>query len=393
VVLATAIVGLVATIPGQTMGVSVVLDRIIEDLGLSRSSVSGAYTLGTLGGAAVMPFFGRWLDVHGPRRAGSVVVLLFGLACLLTSTVHSWLWLLGAFTLLRALGQGALSMISTQAVNLWFLARRGMALGIAGVGMAAGNALVPLGMERLSAVTNWRTTYQVCGVVLLVLVLPLVGSFLRRHPEAFGLHPEGASVPAESSGKGPQMYLREARRTGVFWAILLSGALTSTFGTALIFHNFAIVGQHGLDRAAAALVFAPLAVVAAITNLGTGIAADRTPPARLIPLSMLVMAGASVMALFAGSGPMVLVYGGLIGAAMGIQGSIGSVAYAHYFGTKHLGEIKGLTFMVGVAGSAVGPSIFALLYDGTGSYVVPAALSAALACVVGFASVLLQRGR
>jgi hypothetical protein len=47
------------TAPGQTVGVAVVVDPMIADLGVSRSQISAAYLVGTLVGATLLPTAGR----------------------------------------------------------------------------------------------------------------------------------------------------------------------------------------------------------------------------------------------------------------------------------------------------------------------------------------------
>ncbi len=71
--LAAATLGMFMTAPGQTLGVSVFLDRIIADLGLTRSTVSLLYTIGTLTGALALPWVGRFIDRRGPR-VGVIVI-------------------------------------------------------------------------------------------------------------------------------------------------------------------------------------------------------------------------------------------------------------------------------------------------------------------------------
>lgn len=50
-----AAICLAMTAPGQTVGVSVFVDPMIEALSLSRSQVSLAYLIGTLTGATTLP--------------------------------------------------------------------------------------------------------------------------------------------------------------------------------------------------------------------------------------------------------------------------------------------------------------------------------------------------
>jgi hypothetical protein len=55
--------------PGQTIGVSVFVDPFIDELGLSRSSVSTAYLIGTMVAALGLPMVGTQIDPseHGGR--------------------------------------------------------------------------------------------------------------------------------------------------------------------------------------------------------------------------------------------------------------------------------------------------------------------------------------
>src|SRR5690625_3802880 len=123
--LVAATIGMMMTAPGQTLGVSVFLDHIVADLNLSRSTVSLLYTFGTLTGALSLPFIGRFIDRHGPRVGVVVISTLFALACAFMGLVNGLLMLLIGFVLIRALGQGALSLVSVHAVNVWFVRRRG----------------------------------------------------------------------------------------------------------------------------------------------------------------------------------------------------------------------------------------------------------------------------
>lgn len=56
------------TAPGQTAAVSVFIDPMIAEIGVSRSAISAAYLVGTLTGALAMPMVGRLLDRFGIRQ-------------------------------------------------------------------------------------------------------------------------------------------------------------------------------------------------------------------------------------------------------------------------------------------------------------------------------------
>jgi len=74
--------GLIMTSPGQTYSISVFVEYFIGDLGLSRSSVSTIYTVSTLIGSFALPVVGGQIDRRGVRLMMTVIVVLFGLACI-----------------------------------------------------------------------------------------------------------------------------------------------------------------------------------------------------------------------------------------------------------------------------------------------------------------------
>ena len=67
VILFAGTLGLVMTSPGQTYAISIFIDHLINDLGMSRSLVSTLYTTGTMTASIALPLVGRQIDRHGRR--------------------------------------------------------------------------------------------------------------------------------------------------------------------------------------------------------------------------------------------------------------------------------------------------------------------------------------
>ena len=59
--------GILVSIPGQTMGMAVFTDHFIDALGLSRTELSLAYLVGTVGSSLFLTRAGRWYDWLGGR--------------------------------------------------------------------------------------------------------------------------------------------------------------------------------------------------------------------------------------------------------------------------------------------------------------------------------------
>lgn len=368
VILVAGTIGSALTIPGQTVGVSVFLDFIIDDLGLGRSAVAAVYTVGTLTGSLALPFIGRAIDRFGPRRSVLLIGFGFGLACVFMGLVGSLFALAVGFALIRGLGQGALSLVSMHSINLWFVRRRGFAIGLAGLGMAIATATMPLVIDRMIGAFGWRMAYALLGVIVAAVVLPVGGGLFRFAPERYGHEPDGkkfeGAEPASVSERN--LSLGEARRTVTFWLYAVGTFITGMFGTGLVFHHFSIMESVG--RPIAATVFVSFGIAQAISHFGTGWLLDRVQPRLLLGVAQASMAAVMLLATHVTAGPTLIVYGLLFGTMQGMSGAITSTVYPHYFGRAHQGAIKGVISTIGVAGTAAGPLLLALGFGASGSY-------------------------
>ena len=185
VVLVFATVGKIFTSPGQSPCIGVAITPIRESLDMSRSKVTLLYLIATLTSAVALPFTtGIAIDRYGPRVCVVLIALGLSLGCYVTSTANSAAHLLVAFFLLRYMGQGSLMNVSVTEINLWWVAKRGKAMGVAGAVVSlAMLAAVPAFMEANISSGGWRKTYQKMGLILLICMAPLGGIFYRNTPK------------------------------------------------------------------------------------------------------------------------------------------------------------------------------------------------------------------
>ena len=391
-VVIAATIGMAMTIPGQTAGLSLFIDALIADLGISRATISLTYTLATVAGALALPYVGRQIDRFGPRRAVLVISLLFGMACWYMGTVGGLVTLAIGFVLMRSLGQGSLSLVSVHAVNLWFIRGRGRAVGVMGMGVALATAFFPLIVEQLISSVGWREAFFYVGTGVLAIMLPVGLLLYRPHPERFGLQPDG--LRTDSSASAPTeviLTLAEAKRTPLFWIFALGGMSMSGLGTGLVFHHFSILAQNGLDRALAAFMFVPLGILSATSNLGAGFLLDRVQPLRVLGITQVGLATLLLCVPFVGSGAAVWTYGITFGIVQGTMSTINGSAYGHFFGREHLGAIKGFANTLLVAGSAIGPFLYGAGFTALGSYDLVIMASAAAPFAIGIAALTMRK--
>lgn len=404
VVLGVGLGGMIMTSPGQTYSVSIFLEPIIQELEISRSLVSSLYTGATLVGSLALPLVGRLIDRRGPRVVMTGVALLFGLACIFMGFVENVVMLGVGFVAIRMFGQGSLMLTSQNLINRWWIARRGLVMGIAGMSMSlVGVGGFPNLIHALIGAFDWHTAYFVLGGLVLVVMVPLSLGLARNRPEDHGLFPDG-QAPAEpndsnSTDEGPSdgpvrevnWTLDDAIRTPVFWLVALGVASKAMLSTGLFFHMVSIFDDNGLSTEAAAAVFLPIAITTAVVNLSSGVLADYVPPRFLLATALAGQAAALLLATHLTSFGVALVYGGILGLTDGLTRTVNSVIWASYFGRLHLGSITGVTTTVVIFGSALGPMPFGIARDLMGSYETVLAISAVIPLGLGLANLWFKK--
>ncbi len=399
IVMLAASFGLIMTSPGQTYGVSIFIEHFIADLGVSRSMVSTYYAIGTLTGAAALPFVGRRIDALGPRVVVVIVAILFGLACIYMGWVSNTFMLLLGFVAIRMLGQGSLGLVSTYTINQWWMRRRGMIMGISGVLVSLlGVGTFPNLLNWMIPQLGWRATYMLLGLALIFIMVPVGYLFYRSRPENYGLLPDGAVTLAPQPGvMQPQQTeeqdwtLAEAIRTPAFWIVLAGLATISMLATGLIFHMVSIFDDNQLSSAAAAAVFVPIALVSAAVTLGSGILVDRIPIRFLLGAALFIQAGLLLLAQSLSSATVAFGYGVAMGFLFGLLNTVSSVVWPTYYGRRYLGSITGLVATFVVAGSALGPMPLGFARDILGSYNLALTILALLPLTLGFFTLFMKR--
>ena len=369
-----ALIGVFATTPGQTVGVSGFVDPIAADLGLSRDTVLVLYSAGTFLGILTAPTTGRLVDRFGPRRLVVPAVVALGIACAWMSvTWNAWSLGLG-FVLLRAAAIAGLSLVTSQMVNLWFDRFRGRITALAMMGLALGGLVVPPLAEAITVADGWRTAYLSLGAGVLAIMLPVGLAFYRNRPEEHGAvrdfgRPRVASAGAAKDGPT----LAGAARTIDFWYLAALTLLVNAVNTALLLDHVRAMGAGGLDRSAAIALLGAVTVSQAAMTLVAGMLVDRfgARPVGMLGLAILAFSVVSVMTGLGGG----LAYAIALGVMIATLQVAHSAGLAEAFGTAHLGAIRGTTFVIGVSGAALGP--LPLVWSPTAAYAIFLAATAA----------------
>lgn len=390
VILLVGTLGIWASVPGQTIGVSVFTDPVKDALGMSRNQFSNAYMIGTICSSLVIGRAGVWFDRYGARYVAFFAALTLALAVLLCSwSVHmsnfmkevldldSWLVPFGLMTvlffLLRFAGQGVLTMASRNVIMIWFDKNRGKVNSFSSVALSFGFSVSPLWLDKLIEGYSWEGAWQLLAVGLLFISL-IIFQFYKKRPEDHGLLPDGvrsevdldSEISAELGQR--QFTLPEARATRSFWMYALILAFNSFFITGLTFHVVSIFESQGLPKDEAIAIFLPCSVVSVSVSTLFNFLSDYVR-LKWYLYSMIfggILASLGLFYLSSDLGIPLLIGG--IGTLGGFFAVLNAIAWPRFYGRTHLGAITGRVMSFLILASALAPSIFSLSYTTFGSY-------------------------
>lgn len=373
---AVVLVATIATFcsgPGQSFVFAVFVDPILAETGISRVYLSTLYAFGTAVSAAMVVLVARLADRFGARLMLAAIALALGVACFGISFAAGPIALFFGFAALRALGQGSLPVTATMLTAQWFVKRRGQAVAVVVLGLAASNALLPPVTQVLISSVGWREAYVALGLMVWVLLIPASVLIVRNRPEDVGLHPDGAAAPVEEAGDD-DAGAAEGRRfwrvvvSRDFWFLAVPLAAVPFVVTALVFHQISILDGQGLTPEAAAGVFVPFAVASAVATALSGTLSARWGPKAVLmaSLGLLLLAVAGLQ--LVSTVPTAIAYSALLGAAAGTQGVVAGVIWAHYYGRAGLGRVQGPATMVMISAAALAPLPLAAFRELSGDY-------------------------
>lgn len=377
-ILVLSAVLLMMSTPGQTSGVSVFIDPMMEGLGVTRWQVSTAYLVGTMLGALGLPAVGRYLDLRGPRRATMIIGAAFSAALIGMSAVGNLVFLALGFTGIRLLGQGGLSIVAGIAPGRWYERRRGAAIvATTSIGSAAA-VTIPLLSTIIIINFGWRQAWLVLATLVWLIVVSIGRWGLIDDPSDIGQRldgnaSEGAAQDVTTSGTTSRptrrsFTAREAMRTPVFWSVLLVVVVASLVVTGVNFHQISILGEQGLTPIQAATNYVPQTFAGLAVSLWAGIQIDRVHPRFMAVAMLILLAGTLTSVSLVQPGLRAALFGAVLGSTQGIMRAVESAAYPVIFGMRHAGEIRGIVRSVAVGASALGPLLIAAGYEATGSY-------------------------
>ena len=365
---------------------------IEEDLGLSRTTVSLAVSLGLILYGLAAPFSGKLIDRYGPRLVATTGMLITAAAMFLSAMSRNALQLILFFGILSGIGTGLIgSVLGATLANRWFVKRRGLVIGIFGAAVSAGQLVFLPVLAGLSVSQGWRTTSVWIAAAVAVVAIPVV-LFVRNDPAAMGIGPYGSSQPVPIPPPEPQV-MRRAIRSADFWLLVGTFGICGLTSNGIIgTHFIAHAVEHGFTQTIAAGTLAVMGAFNFVGTIASGWLTDRFDPRRLL-LIYYGFRGVSLLMLPALHDQLGLVAFAVLFGLDYIATVPPTVALAaDTFGRQNVGTVYGWVFASHQLGAASAAWAGGFIREQAGTYA-PAFLGAGFAAVLAATAALAIRRR
>jgi len=364
---------------GVRYSFGVFVHPMFTEFGWPMSVISLSASINVLTYSISGIFCGRLADRVAPKwmmTAGSILTAV-GFYFLIHAETPAGLYL--SYGILCGVGHACLGMVvCASAIGKWFIRKRGVALGLASMGIGVGTMVMGPAAGYLVSAYDWRTGFVFFGAVILALGIPISQVLMgKTTPEVSGLCPDGEPAVREAPHPAPRpesrarVSLRPVLTDCRFWLLAICNSLATAALMMTFVHQtaYAVGNQIGKFEAAAAL-----GIVGFASSAGKfvfGWLCDRVADAKYVAaLGFFLMAIGMGVLIRADTAVVLYLFAVIFGIGYGSMAPLMPYLTADRFGRQVLGSAYGmLIFFVAGFGGSIGPVIGGLIYDRTGSYV------------------------
>ncbi|MFM7581900.1 MAG: MFS transporter, partial [Caldilinea sp.] len=201
VVAATAAALLISS--GVRSAPGVFLVPLQQETQWSTSVIAFAVSVGMLVLGLTAPLGGWLIDRFGPRQLAVAALVILSTSMAASAFISSPWQLTLLWGGVSGVGTGIISGVLGAAVAMrWFVARRGLVIGIFCASTSAGQLLFVPGLMVAATTLGWRPSALFISLAAMAAVLPVL-LFLRNEPADVGTLPLGA-LPTTPQHQGSE---------------------------------------------------------------------------------------------------------------------------------------------------------------------------------------------
>ncbi len=355
---------------GSVYAYSVMTNPVKDIFDVDGSVIKWAFKIAILLLGLSAAFLGKWVEKVGPKISGATAGIFYGIGILgsgLAVQLESLLLFYLCYGVIGGIGLGLGYITPVSTLVKWFPDRRGLATGMAIMGFGFAALIFGPVMQSLFDAVGVANAFYVLGIVYMILILSSA-RYIERPPEGYlpkGFKPgEGGNIKADIANIDADASLKTSR----FYYIWIMMFINIACGIAIIsaaspmmqeklnytpMEAAAIVGLIGVFNGLGRIIWSGLSDYLGRANtyiifFAFQILAFFFLPKIATELVFLVV-------LFT----VITMYGGGFATLPAFLGDL--------FGTKQLGAIHGMVLAAWGLAGVVGPTVYDVVKNATGS--------------------------
>lgn len=348
---------------------------ILRDFGVSRTLLSGAFSIRQVESGFLSPLVGYIIDRTSPRKVIISGILMSGLGLILTGLSTNIINFYLAFILMSAgVSFSNHSVAWSVMVTRWFNKKRGRATGLTFMGGAFGGPSL-IFIAILLESYGWRSSVIILGIGMWVIGIPLA-LVARSRPEDYGYLPDGdteidSDIETTNVTHEHDTYftLKQAMSSKYFWGIIAVFSTQSISIQGLLTHQIAYLEGIGFSTTIAASTVGIYFGVSGIGRFIVGFLTDRFDWQSVFIAMVIGQIIGLIMLANVSIYPHAAAAALIMGFSHGMMVPIRLIISSKLFGTNNLGTIWGTVDGITLALGVVGPVYLGWTFDTFGSYV------------------------
>ena len=362
---------------GCTYAFSAFFIPLQEAFAASRAALSWAFSIAVFLYFVLGAVSGPLADRLGPRGMTLAGLAVIGIGFAVASRAEALWQVYAGYSLGIGIGVGLSYVPAVGAVQRWFVAKRGLASGIAVSGIGVGTLVMPKVAEWLIDAFSWRGAFLILGLFAIVgggaAALLIDGA-----PERHGMLPDGGVSDASRAASPPAegMTLSETVRSTAFRMLYAAWFLVSVGLFIPFVHLVPFAEDQGIAHGTAVTLVALVGLGSTLGRFFLGGVADRLGRRQSLAGMYLGLALMMVWWFFSREAWQLAIFAVVYGTFYGGFVALAPALLVDYFGPRNASGIIGFAYTGVAVGSLLGPAAAGYAFDLAQSYALPIAGSA-----------------
>ncbi|GAA4270601.1 L-lactate MFS transporter [Hyunsoonleella aestuarii] len=379
---------------GSVYAYSVMTNPVKDIFDVDGSVIKWAFKIAILLLGLSAAFLGRWVERVGPKVSGTTAGIFYGIGILGSGLAVQlealWLFYL-CYGIIGGIGLGLGYITPVSTLVKWFPDRRGLATGMAIMGFGFAALVFGPVMQSLFDAVGVSNAFYILGLIYMILILSSA-RYIEKPPEGYlpdGFKPgQGKTIKKDMAN----ITANQALKTSRFYYIWIMMFINIACGIAIIsaaspmmqeklsytpMEAAAVVGLIGVFNGLGRILWSSLSDFLGRANTYIMFFAFQILAFFFLPkIGMEIM---FLVVLFT----VITMYGGGFATLPAFLGDL--------FGTKQLGAIHGMVLTAWALAGVVGPTIYDVVKNATGSLDATLGVFAILFVVAFVVSLLMKK--